>query len=162
MGKSSDAGTSVLCNYYCVYGISRHKEERWGGSFEENLDWAREVIAGTKKGDPIRTIIYDVMIERADYINAFEEDEERAEAIFKDKKVQAEVNQYFDELIENLDANPYGIVDTLCFWYSKAGDYDRLRQVVHTMEVGKFELDAMNDNYTDEYTEIIMNWFRSV
>ena len=146
----------------CVYVVSRHKESRWGGSFEENLDWAREVIAGTQKGTYTRLLIYDVMIEHADYIASFEEDKAKANKIFKDKKIQAEVNQYFDELLENLDRDPYNIVDVLCYWYSKAEDYHRLRQVVHTMQVGKFDLDAMKDEYYDDYTEIIMNWFRSV
>lgn len=146
----------------CVYGISRFKETRWGGSFEENLDWAREVIAGTQKGDPTRLIIYDVMIEHADYIKCFAEDEEEANKIFNNKQIQAEVNQYFDEILENFDKRPYAIVDTLCFWYAKVGDYDRLRQVVHTMEAGKFDLDVLKDAYYDDYTEVVMNWFRSV
>jgi len=33
---------------------------------------------------------------------------------------------------------------------------------VHTRPVGKFDLDAMNGDYTEEYTEVVMNWFRSV
>jgi hypothetical protein len=146
----------------CVYGVSRFKQTRWGGSFEENVDWAREVIAGTKKGDPIRRIIYDVMIEHSDYLSSFQDDEKAANAIYKDKKIQAEVNQYLDELLENFEVAPYHLVDTLCYWYSKAGDYHRLRQVVNTMQVGKFDLDAMNDEYYEDYTEVIMNWFRSV
>lgn len=102
------------------------------------------------------------MIEHSDYLTTFQDDKKASNAIFKDKKNQAEVNQYFDELLENLDLAPYSLVDTLCYWYSKAEDYHRLRQVVHTMEIGKFDLDAMNDDYNDDYTEIIMNWFRAV
>jgi hypothetical protein len=102
------------------------------------------------------------MIEHSDYLNSFQDDEKASNAIYKDKKIQAEVNQYFEEFLEHMDTNPYNIVDTLCTWYSKAGDYHRLRQIVHTMGVGKFNLDAMNDSYHEDYTEIIMNWFRSV
>jgi len=151
-----------LAHMGCVYGVSRFKQTRWGGSFEENLDWAREVIAGTNEGDITRLIIYDVMIEHADYITSFKDDEAKAKKIFTNKKNQAEVNQYFDEFLANIDKYPYNIVDTLCYWYSNAGDYHRLRQVVHSMEIGKFNLDAMNDSYNEDYTEIIMNWFRSV
>ena len=146
----------------CIYSVSRHKQTRWGGSFQENLDWAREVIAGTQKGDIARLIIYDVMIEHFDYVLAFEEDEVKAHQIFKNKQYQDEVNQYLDELLTNLDEYPYNLADTLCYWYSNVGDYHRLRKVVHSMEIGRFDLSAMNNDYDAEYTEIIMNWFRSV
>jgi len=51
---------------------------------------------------------------------------------------------------------------TLCFWYAKVGDYDCVRQVVYTMEAGKFDLDVLKDAYYHDYTEVVMNWFRSV
>jgi len=146
----------------CVYGVSRFKQERWGGSFEENLDWAREVLENTEKGNDVRLIIFDVMIERYEYFYYMQDDEDQAKRFLENREIQSEVNQYFDEMLENLDDSPYNIVDTLCYWYSNVGDYERLRQVVHSMEVGKFNLDAMNDTYSEEYTEIIMNWFRSV
>jgi len=146
----------------CIFAVQQFKQVRWGGSFEESLDWAREVIAGTKKGDPIRRIIYWVMIEHSDYLRSFKEDEKAAINIYKDKKNQAEVNQYFDELVENINTESYALFHYLTYWYSKVEDYHRLRKVVHNMPVGKFDLDAMNDDYYEEYTEIIMNWFRSV
>lgn len=146
----------------CVRYVSRHKETRWGGSFEENLDWAREVIAGTQRGERTRLIIYDVMIEHADYLEHFEEDEAKVKQFLKDKRVQEEVNQYFDELIENIESDPYEIAETLSYWYALVGDYTRLRKVVHTMEPGKFTLSALYNSYDDDYTEATMNWFRSV
>jgi len=35
-------------------------------------------------------------------------------------------------------------------------------KLIHKMEIGKFDLDAMNGTYYADYTEVIMNWFRSV
>ncbi len=146
----------------CVTYVSRHKETRWGGSFEENLDWAREVIAGTQKGERTRLIIYNIMLEHADYLKFLQEDETELKRFLADKGIQAEVNQYFDELIENIEADPYDIPDTLCHWYATVGDYERLRRVAHTMEVGKFDLNALYGYYDNDYTEATMNWFRSV
>jgi len=146
----------------CVFSVEQFKQKRWGGSFEESKDWAREVIAGTSMGDPIRRIIYWVMIEQSDYCVVFDEDEEKANAVFQDKNNQTEVNQYFDELLAIIEDGPYQLFEYMVHWYAKAGDYHRLRQLVHTRPVGKFDLDAMNGDYSEEYTEIIMNWFRSV
>ena len=146
----------------CVFNVEQFKQKRWGGSFEESRDWAREIMAGTSIGDPIRRIIYWVMIEHADYYIAFDEDEEKANAVFQDKNNQTEVNQYFDELLAIVKDGPYSLFDYMVYWYAKVGDYHRLRQLVHTRPVGKFDLDAMNGDYTEEYTDIIMNWFRSI
>ena len=146
----------------CVFSVEQFKEKRWGGSFDASKDWAREVIAGTSPGDPIRRVIYWVMIRHADYYIAFDEDEEKAQAVYQNKAYQAEVNQYFDELLANLENGSYTLFEYMVYWYAKVGDYHRLRQLVHTRPVGKFDLDAMNGDYTEEYTEIIMNWFRSV
>ena len=152
----------AMQNYYCVNRVSRWKQARWGGSHEENLDWAREVIAKSEYGDPVRRIIFNILIERYDYISSFDENEKKANAVFKDKKLQTEVNQYFDELLEKIDANTYGMTSSLIFWYVKAGDWERVRALAHTMKEGVFDLDFMNDEYEEEYTELYMNWIRSV
>ncbi len=146
----------------CVYRVSNFKEIRWGGSFEENLAWAREVIAGTKEGDASRLIIYDVMIEYAEYLYNFEEDEEAQKAVFANKEYQDEVNLYFDELVANIDKYPYEIPGTLCYWYANVGDIYRLRQVAHAMKPGRFDADALVCGYSEEDTRIQMHWYRSI
>lgn len=151
-----------LSNHRCVCAVANYKQERWGGSYEEGLDWARQVIAGTERGDPVRTIIFEFAIERYDYHEAFGDNNKNIKALLSDESLKSELNQYCDELLENINAAPYRIVDVLCFWYSITGDYHRLRKVVNTMEVGKFELTAMNNSYKKKYVPIIMNWFRSV
>jgi len=149
-------------NDKCIYRVSRWKQKRWGGSHEENLDWAREVISRNKKDSKVRRIIYDVLIERYDHIIAFEDNEEKANAIFKNVDFKSEVNQYFDALVGNMDEAPYSISSSLIFWYLKAGDWKRVREVAQTMKEGCFDFDAMNDEYEEEYTELYMNWIRSI
>ena len=144
----------------CVYRISRFKQQRWGGSFEENLDWAREVLAGTERGERTQLIIFDVMIER--YHSLGWEDDGSDQKFINDKKIQSEVNQYFDALLERMDEAPYSVSSSLIYWYVKVGDYERLRRVMHKTEAGKFDLNAMNDDYSDNYTEAYMLWIRSV
>jgi hypothetical protein len=152
----------ALDHFDCVTIVHQFTQTRWGGSFESSKDWARTVLAGTQKGDPIRYIIFWTMIEHSDYLAIFEKDEEAAEAIYTDKNIQAEVNQYFDELLKSVETGPYYLFHHLVYWYAKTRDYHRLRQLVHTRPIGKFELYAMNDEYSDENTEIMMNWFRSI
>jgi hypothetical protein len=151
-----------LSNRYCTLRVSNFKQERWGGSHQENIDWANYIIANTKRGDVTRLIIFDVTIERYDYIRAFEDNDKKAEAIFKDKKIQNELNQYFDELVENMEKLPYSIAETLIYWYCMANDLERLRKVAQTMKAGQFDLDAMNDEYNETTTVNMMHWIRSV
>jgi hypothetical protein len=152
----------ALTSRYCTIRVSNFKQARWGGSHQENLDWANYVIANTKRGDVSRLIIFDVTIERYDYIQCFDENEKKAEAIFKDKKIQDELNQYFDELVENMEKLPYSIAEKLTFWYCQVGDLERLRKVAHTMKAGHFERDAMNDEYHESTTIDMMHWIRSI
>jgi hypothetical protein len=113
-------------------------------------------------GDPIRTIIFDVMLEWHNNLELMEEDAEQALEFVLDAHIQEEVNQYFVELLENIDKAPYEIAHTLIHWYSLAQDHHRLRHVARNMELGKFDLNAMNNEYKDDYTEALMNFYRSI
>ena len=154
--------SKALRNPYCTRLVSSSKQKRWGGSHEENLDWARQVIAGSQRGDVCRLIIFEVILERYNYIYSFDDDEEKADKIFKDKKNIDEVNQYFDELVENMHKAPYRIAQILSYWYSMVNDCERLRRVGQTMQAGAFDLDALEDYYNEDTTEAMMNWIRSV
>jgi len=146
----------------CIYVISRFKADRWGGSFQENLEWAREVIDRTEVGNPVRSIIFDVMIEWESHLSIMEEDPQAAYEFVTDPDVQAEVNPYFEELLASIDQAPYEIASTLLHWSVLTQNHHRIRQVTSHMKVGKFDLNAMNNGYHDDYTEVMMNWLRTV
>lgn len=146
----------------CVYVISRFKQDRWGGSFQESLEWAREVISRTNTGDHLRTIIFDVMIEWNNHLRLIEEDEQQAYNFVMDEHIQEELNPYLKELVENIEEAPYEIASSLLNWYALSQDSTRLRHVARNMQVGKFDLNAMNNEYHDDYTEVLMNFFRSI
>ena len=151
-----------LNNLFCVNIVFIFKQTRWGGYEGETVDWAREVIANTPRNSVSKIIIFSVMLEHYSYKIACGEEEKEAKKVFKDKNIQAELNQSLPEVLENIDKIPYSIADKLVFWYVNTGDHHRLRQVIHTMKEGKFSLDVLNDEYSDEYTEMLMHWFRSV
>ncbi len=115
---------NAMQNPFCVQRVSHMKKARWGGSHEESLEWAREVIAHSSYGDSMKIMIFEVLIEQYKYILEYDKDEEKANAIFKDIALQDEVNQYFDELLEDLKLH-----ETLLFWYEKVGDTQRLEQL---------------------------------
>ena len=152
----------ALEHLFCVNTLETFKRTRWGGYEGENLDWAREVVANTPRGAVSKVIIFSVILEHYSYKIMCGEEEEEANKIFKNRQIQAELNQYLDEVLENIDKIPYTIADKLVWWYVNVKDYDRLRQVMQTIKAGVYTLDVLNDEYTDEYTEILMHWLRSV
>ena len=115
----------AMQNEFCIKRVSHLNKARWGGSHEESLNWAREVIEHSQKGDSIRVIIFEVLIEQYNYILEFDRDEKSANAIFEDEDLQEEVNQYFEELLNNSQE----ITATIVFWYEKVGDKERLKKL---------------------------------
>jgi len=152
----------ALEHLFCVNIVETFKRERWMGYKGENLDWAREVVANTPRGAVSKVIIFSVIQEHYNYKIMCGEEEEEASKIFKDKQIQAELNQYLDEVLENIDNIPYTIADKLVWWYLNVKDFHRLRQVMRTIKEGKFSEDSINGDYSDEYTELLMHWFRSI
>jgi hypothetical protein len=116
-------------NPFCIQRVSHMKKARWGGSHAESLEWAREVIASSSEGDRIRIIIFDVLIEQYNYILEYDRDEEKANAIFQEKALQEEVNQYFEELLACSDE----VRSTLIFWYKKVGDEIRIKKITNLL-----------------------------
>ena len=155
--------TKAINDPYCIRTISNYKQKRWGGSHQENIDWANQVIAGSNRGDACRLIIFEVALERYGYICSFDDNEEKALKIFKDEELKDEVNQYFDELVENMNKAPYRIAQVLTYWYVKVNDIQRLRRVAQTMKAGHYNVSAaMNDDYYELQTNEWMNWIRSI
>ncbi len=155
--------TKAINDPYCIRTISNYKQKRWGGSHQENIDWANQVIAGSNRGDACRLIIFEVALERYGYICSFDDNEEKALKIFKDEELKDEVNQYFDELVENMDKAPYRIAQVLIYWYVKVNDIQRLRIVAQTMKAGYYKVDtAMNSDYYKFATNMWMNRVRSI
>ncbi len=111
-------------NTYCIERVAHMKKARWGGSHEESLAWAREVITHSSYGDSLKIIIFEVLIEQYEYIIEYDRDEAKANAIFKDEVLKDEVNQYFDELV-----NDAKLSETLLFWYEKVEDEQRLKKL---------------------------------
>ncbi|CAA6813690.1 MAG: Unknown protein [uncultured Sulfurovum sp.] len=115
---------NAMQNIYCIQRVSHLNKARWGGSHKESLNWAREVVSHAKHTDPIKIIIFEALIEEYHYILEFDRDEKSANAIFKDKALQNEVNICFDELVEHVTLH-----DRLLFWYEKVGDFARLEKL---------------------------------
>ncbi|CAA6826272.1 MAG: Unknown protein [uncultured Sulfurovum sp.] len=120
----------AMQNTFCIKRVSHMKKARWGGSHTESLNWAREVVADSPQGNYNKIIIFEVLIEQSNYILEFDRNEEKANAIFKNKVLQNEVNQYFDELIANIAEAPLSLKSTLIFWYEKVGDLARLQKIL--------------------------------
>ncbi len=114
----------AMQNPFCVQRVAHMKKERWGGSHEESLTWAREVVAHSQYGDAIKIILFETLIEQYHYIVEYDRDEKRANAIFEDRALQQELNQYFDELVVHKELHP-----TLRFWYEKVGEKKALAQL---------------------------------
>jgi len=146
----------------CVHMIAWQKQTRWGGSAKEGIDWVNQVISATDEDDISRLIIFATAIEHFDYIRCFEEDDERAEAMFKNEELKAELNQYFEPLIRNLHQAPHSIAGRLAFWYSKTKDFERLRIIGQTMVEGHYSTSPMDDCYDSARTHCMMNWIRSI
>jgi len=119
----------AMQNPYCIQRVSQLNKARWGGSHKESLNWAREVIAHSNYGDPVKVIIFEVLIEQYNFIVEFDRDEKSANAIFKNESLQNEVNQYFDELLQSMNATTQSINATLTFWYEKVDDTERLKEI---------------------------------
>ncbi len=124
---------NAMQNTYCIQRVAHLNKARWGGSHKESLAWAREVVAHSQYGSAIKIIIFEALIEQYNYILEFDKDEKKANAIFQDKALQSEVNQYFNELLENIKNFPKNIKQTLIFWYEKVGDSQRIRKLTHTI-----------------------------
>ena len=120
---------NAMQNSYCIQRVSHLNKARWGGSHKESLNWAREVVAHSHYADPVKIIIFEVLIEQYNFILEFDRDEESANAIFKNETLQNEVNQYFDELLESINNSDKNISATLTFWYEKVGDAERLNKI---------------------------------
>jgi len=116
---------NAMQNPYCIQRVSHMKKARWGGSHEESLEWAREVVSHSEYGDSLKVILFEALIEQYAYILEYDRDEDMANAIFKDESLQDEVNQYFDELKNS----SFEINATLSFWYEKVGDLVRLKKL---------------------------------
>ncbi|MDQ7085881.1 MAG: DUF1266 domain-containing protein [Sulfurovum sp.] len=120
---------NAMDNAFCIQRVSHMKKARWGGSHQESLAWAREVVAHSSYGNSLKIILFEVLIEQYKYIVEYDKDEEKAEAIFANEALQKEVNQYFDELLEPSESSSK-LRDTLLFWYEKVGDVRRLEKLV--------------------------------
>jgi len=114
----------AMQNPYCVERVAHMKKARWGGSHEDSLAWAREVVKHSCYGDSLKIMLFEALIEQYKFIIEYDRDEERANAIFEDKALQDEVNAYFDELVED-----ERVKETLIFWYEKVGDKERLKRL---------------------------------
>jgi len=154
--------TKALDHLFCVNLVETFKRTRWWGYKGENLDWAREVLANTSRGDLSRVIIFSVILEHYSYAIMCDVEEKEARKIFKNRQIKTELNQYLDEVLENADKIPYTLADKLVWWYVNVGDYHRLRQVMSGLKIGQYSLDVLNDEYKEEYIQILMHWFRSV
>lgn len=115
---------NAMQNPYCIQRVSQLNKARWGGSHKESLNWAREVVAHAKKGDPIKIILIEALLEQYDFIIEFDKDEEKANAIFKDKALQNEVNESFEELIVHQELYP-----KLHTWYAQVHDGERVNRI---------------------------------
>ena len=73
---------NAMQNPYCIQRVSHMKKARWGGSHEESLEWAREVVSHSSYGDTLKIIIFEALIEQHKYILEYDRDEEKANAIF--------------------------------------------------------------------------------
>ena len=114
----------AMQNPYCVQRVAHMKKARWGGSHEESLAWAREVVSQSAYGNSLKIMLFEALIEQYHFIMEYDRDEERANAIFEDEALQNEVNAYFDELVED-----ERVRETLLFWYGKVGDLARLQKL---------------------------------
>ena len=120
---------NAMHNVFCIERVSHMKKARWGGSHKESLDWAREVVSSSKKGDGLKIIIFEVLIEQYNYILEYDKDEEKANAIFQEEALQDEVNEYFDELL----GSSYKVKSKLLFWYEKVGDLKRVKMLTNLL-----------------------------
>lgn len=154
--------TYALDHPYCTIVVARYKQQRWGGSHDQGIDWANTVINGTKKGDVSRLIIFTVTIERYDYIRCFDEEEDLAESMFINKSLKSELNIYFDELISNIDKNPHNIASQLAFWYRECKDIERLRIIGRSIKPGYYNLYPLSDCYSDKKVIYFMNWIQAL
>ncbi|HHS92670.1 MAG TPA: hypothetical protein ENK82_04935 [Campylobacterales bacterium] len=114
---------NAMQNTFCLRRVANMKQARWGGSHQESLAWAREVISVSDYGNPIKIMLLEALLEQYDYILTQDRDEERAKRFLEEVAIQDEVNEYFEEL---LAINNEKINTTLLFWYEKVGDEERL------------------------------------
>ena len=116
-------------NVFCLRRVANMKRACWGGSHQESLEWAREVVLSTKHGDPMRIMLFEAYVQQYDYVLTLDRDQEGAQALLDNQEVQTELNQYFDELLENMEQDFETISSTLLFWYEKVKDEERLKKL---------------------------------
>ncbi len=150
-----------LDHSYAVRIMASGMEERWGGSYEQGIAWKNHVISNTERGVPSRLIPFITTMERYDYIRCFEDDDDQAEAMFRDPELVKELDLYFDELLENLHKDPHRIASYLSFWYQETGDLEKLRAVGRTMIPGCYMKGPWRC-YSDSQIDCVMNWIRSI
>jgi len=119
----------AMDNVFCLRRVANMKKARWGGSHQESLEWAREVILHSDYGNPIKIIIFETLIEQYNYILTLDRDKKGAQALLDSKEIQYELNQYFEELLENMEKDVETISSTLLFWYEKINDQERLKKI---------------------------------
>jgi hypothetical protein len=118
---------NAMYNVFCVRRVANMKKARWGGSHQESLEWAREVVLASKYGKPIKIMLFEAYLEQYDYILTLDKNEKEAQALLDNQAIQDEVNEYFEELLENIEDE--NIYSTLLFWYTKVGDEARLKEL---------------------------------
>lgn len=126
----------AMQNTFCLRCVANMKKARWGGSHQEALEWAREVVATSTHGNPIKIMLFEAYIEQYDYILTLDRNEKEAQALLNKQTVQDELNLYFEELLENVENE--SIYATLLFWYEKVNDPKRLKKLMQLREVSLF------------------------
>jgi hypothetical protein len=120
---------SAMNNTFCLRRVANMKKARWGGSHQESLEWAREVLQSSQYGNPIKIMLFETYIEQYDYILNLDRDQSAAQTLLETVEIQSELNQYLEELLNNIEKDFEVIANTLLFWYEKVNDDKRLSKV---------------------------------